>query len=80
MYIWEEGEDKWIWPADESVPRYVGTQISRDEIVNILNKSEVLQAEIDELKAEINRLHEIATKWCDTDDHDWEELMKLRGE
>ena len=49
MYIWEEGEDKWIWPADESVPRYVGSQISRDEVVSILNKSEAQQAEIDEL-------------------------------
>lgn len=50
MYIWEEGNDKWIWPADESVPRYVGSQISRDEVVNILNTSETQQAEINKLK------------------------------
>ena len=37
-----------------------------------------LKEEIDRLKSDFIRLHELATKWVDKDHQDWQELMKLR--
>ena len=36
-----------------------------------------LEATIDELTAERGRLEVIATKWCDRNHHDWDELTGI---
>ena len=36
LYIWNEGDPKWTWPDNSSAPRYKGYQISRENIIKLL--------------------------------------------
>lgn len=36
--VWKECDEAWVWPEDESVPRYKGTQLPKEEVVRILNR------------------------------------------
>ncbi len=38
LKIWKEGDPRWIWYDEESVPRYMYSQITRNYVVDLLNK------------------------------------------
>lgn len=36
--VWHEGDPKWTWDSSSSVPRYKHCQITRNEVLRILNE------------------------------------------
>lgn len=56
--IWREGDDRWTWTEGESVPRYMWSQIPQKDVVDILNRSHELQAQVDALETAL------VDNWC----------------
>lgn len=49
--VWREGDDKWTWAEEESVPRYMWSQIHKSDVVNILNRIAELEAQLDAVRS-----------------------------
>jgi hypothetical protein len=49
LATWKEGEPKWIWYDEESVPRHMYSQITRDYIIDLLNREDSLLCKKDDM-------------------------------
>lgn len=72
--VWREGDDKWTWAEEESVPRYMWSQVHKSDVVNILNLTQELEKQLEAVQPVI----ELYFEGCDSDTFD-DAMLSLRS-